>query len=569
MPTLKHRRKNALDDLADGVLRLVADRERLLDQFGPTLNLLQQHDEHLRRIAQMVETSPINQLSAQLAEMAKPADELGRTVAEMNAHWRSVLDHVNEMARLPREAVAQAETIAEAFRRSMPVLPKLDPAAFGGAWSEDLAESLTRLHERATGIAAQPEGVTLDDVEALAGDIGTVTAVTPPEAQAAVNTWLRIVMSFVLGALVVNPAQEALRHAVVKLLVVLLVIAGDSTLPTPPQPPVLRQPEVLAPLSPPAEPFDDGAWRLGALPEIVRRAGPKASERVLEFFTAEIRNPNTRAAYDKATSRFFTWCQGHKLELVTITPFAVATYIEKMQGAFSTSTVKQHLAAIRRLFEFLVVGQIVPSNPASSVRGPKQHIKKGQTPGLKPDEARHLLESINVADLSGLRDRALLAVMIYCFARVSAVVNMDVADVFGQGRRRWVRLHEKGGKRHELPLHHKADEYLNAYLEATGIADARRSPLWRTMTRRRALSGRRMSRVDVFRMIKRRVRAIGLDDATNCHTFRATGITAYLLNGGSLERAQAIAAHESPRTTRLYDRTVDEITSEDIDRIKI
>ena len=171
--------------------------------------------------------------------------------------------------------------------------------------------------------------------------------------------------------------------------------------------------------------------------------------------------------------------------------------------------------------------------------------------------------------MAGRRDRALLAVMVYSFARVSAVVRMDVEDYYQQGKRWWLRLHEKGGKHHALPVHHTAEAALDAYLDAAGIAAEKDAPLWRTLTRQRELSGRRMSRVDVFRMIKRRVQVAGLGTAANCHTFRATGITAFLLNGGTLERAQAIAAHESPRTTKLYDRTADEVTVEDIEKIGI
>ena len=119
-----------------------------------------------------------------------------------------------------------------------------------------------------------------------------------------------------------------------------------------------------------------------------------------------------------------------------------------------------------------------------------------------------------------------------------------------------------------MPVHHKAEASLDAYLDAAGIAAEKDAPLWRSMPRPGRMGARRMSRVDVFRMIKRRVTALGLGEA-NCHTFRATGITAYLLNGGTLERAQAIAAHESPRTTKLYDRTDDEVTVEDIENIGI
>ena len=311
-----------------------------------------------------------------------------------------------------------------------------------------------------------------------------------------------------------------------------------------------------------------GGWEIAGLPPLVRRAGPKAAERLVEFFTAQIRNPHTRAAYGVAVRRFFAWCDEQGLALAQISPIAVATYLDAMQDTYSAPTVKQHLAAIRHLFDYLVVGQVVPSNPASSVRGPTYIVRTGKTPVLQPEEARLLLASIDGPDLAGLRDRALLAVMVYSFARVSAVVRMDVEDYYQQGKRWWLRLHEKGGKHHAVPVHHKAEASLDAYLAAAGIVDEKGAPLWRTMTRGRELSGRRISRVDVFRMIKRRVTAVGLGEA-NCHTFRATGITAYLLNGGTLERAQAIAAHESPRTTKLYDRTADEVTVEDIEKIGI
>jgi len=308
-----------------------------------------------------------------------------------------------------------------------------------------------------------------------------------------------------------------------------------------------------------------------ALPALVATAGPKASRRFVEFFTANIRNKNTREAYRRNVTAFLAWCETETgLALDMIEPTVVAAYVGKLlKDGLSKPTVKQHLAAIRMLFDWMVVGGILEMNPASSVRGPKYVIKKGKTPVLTPEEARLLLDSIDVTELKGLRDRALLAVMVYSFARVSAVVGMNVDDYYQQGKRWWLRLHEKGGKHHELPVHHKSEEYLDAYLRTAGIADQKGTPLWRSMTKERELSESRMNRQDVFRMIKRRCHQIELGAAANCHTFRATGITAYLLNGGTLEHAQVIAAHESPRTTKLYDRTSDEITLDEIERIGI
>jgi integrase len=169
-----------------------------------------------------------------------------------------------------------------------------------------------------------------------------------------------------------------------------------------------------------------------------------------------------------------------------------------------------------------------------------------------------------------LRDRALIAVMTFALARVGAVVAMRVEDYFANGKRWWVRLHEKGGKRHEMPAHHKLEAFLDDYIKAAGIGDEGKSPLFRSAARRTGtLTATAMHRIDAWRMIQRRAAQAGLEVHIGCHTFRATGITAYLENGGTLEKAQAMAAHESPRTTKLYDRTGDEITLDEVERIVI
>ncbi|MCE9531537.1 MAG: tyrosine-type recombinase/integrase [Planctomycetes bacterium] len=163
-----------------------------------------------------------------------------------------------------------------------------------------------------------------------------------------------------------------------------------------------------------------------------------------------------------------------------------------------------------------------------------------------------MLDSIETDTVAGLRDLALIGVMVFSFARVGAVVALNVEDYFQQGKRWWFRLHEKGGKRHDVPAHHKADEYIDAYMISAGFGDGKTTPLFRTIDRHRRLTHNRMTRREVLAMVKRRARAAGLPAHISCHTFRATGITTYLLNGGTLEKAQQIAAHESPRTTKLY-----------------
>src|SRR6266446_2402671 len=299
------------------------------------------------------------------------------------------------------------------------------------------------------------------------------------------------------------------------------------------------------------------------VPMLIADAGDQAARRFLEFFAATIRNKNTRMAYYRAVLQFFAWCDHHKLgQLAEIEPLHVAAYIEALQKDVAKPSVKQHLAAIRMLFDWLVTGGIVAMNPAHAVRGPKHVVKRGKTPVLTPDEARALLDSIDTATVIGLRDRALISVMTFTFARVGAVVDMRVEDYYPQGKRWWVRLHEKGGKRHEMPAHHKLEQFLDEYLAAAGIREAGKTPLFRSAVGKTGvLTDKPMNRVDAYRMVRRRTAEAGFKIKLGCHVFRGTGITAYLEAGGSLENAQAMAAHESPRTTKLYDRTGDEINA--------
>lgn len=308
---------------------------------------------------------------------------------------------------------------------------------------------------------------------------------------------------------------------------------------------------------------------------------PKAAKRVLEFFTAQINNDHTRKAYLNATRRFADWCAAHGLaQLADVQAFHVAAFVKNLQGEFSPPTVKQHLAALRMLFDWLVTGHVLDVNPAHAVRGPKYVVKKGKTPVLTADEARELLDSIETVRkkpdgteepaLVGLRDRALIAVMVYTFARINAVLQMKVRDYFVQGRRGWVRLHEKGGKEHEVPCHHNLEKLLDEYIAAASIAGQPDAPLFQTAAGRTGqLTGSPMWQQDAYRMIQRRATAAGIETRIGNHTFRATGITAYLKNSGKLEVAQHIANHESPRTTKLYDRRQDEISLDEVERIAI
>ena len=175
-----------------------------------------------------------------------------------------------------------------------------------------------------------------------------------------------------------------------------------------------------------------------ALPALVAAAGDRAGLRFLEFFAAAIRNPHTRRAYARAVGDFLAWCERHGVpSLAAVQPLHVATWVEVQTRTHAAPTVKQRLAAVRHLFDWLVTGQVVPANPAASVRGPAYSVRVGKTPVLAPEEARTLLDSIDVTTPVGLRDRALIALMVYSFARVGAALGMRVEDAYVQNRRLW------------------------------------------------------------------------------------------------------------------------------------
>ena len=307
------------------------------------------------------------------------------------------------------------------------------------------------------------------------------------------------------------------------------------------------------------------------VPALVAALGDQASWRYVEFFAANIRNPNTRRAYARACSRFFGWCEDRGLTLTTIRPFDVGEWIEQLQENHEAAGVKQQLAAVRMMCNWLITGQVAPVNPAAAVRGPKLVVKTGKTPVLDGKEWHTLIDSIPTETVRDLRDRALIATLTYSFARITAALRMKVEDLRPKRAGWQIQLHEKGGKEHATPCHHALADALRAYIDAAGIAEDRKGWLFRTSPRHNAtvLTEQPMAQADAWRMIRRRAAAAGIMAPIGNHTFRATGITAYLGNGGVLEHAQSMAAHESPRTTKLYDRTQERLTQDEVERIRL
>jgi site-specific recombinase XerD len=254
-----------------------------------------------------------------------------------------------------------------------------------------------------------------------------------------------------------------------------------------------------------------------------------------------------------------------------VQPRDIAAWVEVQQQECAAPTVTLRLAAIRHLFDWLVMGQVVPVNPTSAVRGPSHVVTAGKTPVLAPEEARLLIDSIEVTMIAGLRDRALIGLMVYSFARIGAALGMKIEDVFTQNRRLWVRLREKGGKSHAIPCHHKLEAYLTAYIDGAGLAVDPKGPLFRAIGRGkgRPLTRTALQQAEAYLMIASRAAAAGIATKLGNHSFRATGITAYLKNGGTLEKAAQMANHASTRTTQLYDRRREELSLDKVERIRV
>jgi site-specific recombinase XerD len=317
------------------------------------------------------------------------------------------------------------------------------------------------------------------------------------------------------------------------------------------------------------------AVRKDWLPAVIEDAGPKASRHFVEFFAVPISNPHTRTAYLHATRLFLDWCGRQGLRLEEVSPIHLALYRELLSRGDldgkrrSLPTMKQHFSALRMLFGWLVEKGVLPANPAREVKTEKFHRGEGKTPAISVDEMHELLESFNTESVVGLRDRALIGVMAYTFARVEAVVDLRVKDYFQSGRRSFVRLREKGGKEKEIPAHHMLEQFLDEYIVAAGLARDPDGPLFRTAAgKTKRLTGRPMRRTDAWAVVRRRCEDAGLVGAYSCHSFRATGITTFLENGGTLETAQYLAGHADSRTTKLYDRRAQRVTREDVERIR-
>ena len=281
------------------------------------------------------------------------------------------------------------------------------------------------------------------------------------------------------------------------------------------------------------------------VPALIGDAGDQAAIRFIEFFTANIRNPNTRAAYARAVADFFGWCERHGVgPLPDIQPVHVAAYVEELTRSYAAPTVKQRLAAVRMLLDWLVVGQVVPTNPAAAVRGPKHVVTKGKTPVLSPEETRQLLDSIPSETITGLRDRALVELLYGSGVRVGELVALDVRDV--EFRRGEIRVWGKGGKERAVPVLPLASKAIQRYLDLCPFSLSPDGPLFV------GVKGKRLS-PRIIQLVMERLRgALGLPESATPHALRHSFATHLLGHGADLREIQELLGHTSLSTTQIY-----------------
>jgi integrase/recombinase XerD len=310
-----------------------------------------------------------------------------------------------------------------------------------------------------------------------------------------------------------------------------------------------------------------GNWEI--TPRLVDQAGGNAQFAWEELFSAELRNPHTRRAYLHAVRQFLVWCELQTLELRHVTPGLVGTYYDQLLTSIPTK--KQHLSALRCFFDRLVLRHAVVLNPASSVRGERYQLVEGKTPEITVDQERALLSSIHQTGVEGLRDKAIIAILIYTAARIGAVAGLKAGSIVHDGGQRYLRFLEKGGKLRDIPIRDDLGCYLTAYLEAAGHGPAPpNTPLFRRLTRKsRDLKPTAMTADDMGRMIKRRMGTIGLPVLLSPHSFRVATVTDLLSQGVSLEEVQQLAGHADPRTTRLYDRRQKKVMRSVVNKISV
>jgi len=303
---------------------------------------------------------------------------------------------------------------------------------------------------------------------------------------------------------------------------------------------------------------------------LVTKAGCRTEKHFLDFF-ATLSN-KTREAYFLAARDLLNWAENTAGidQLTDITSAHIDAWRDQLEvRKLSTNTIRLRITAIRRLFNWLAADNTLPTNPAAFTKQPKP-TRTIPTPILSLDEIQRIIARIPCDTIGGLRDRALIGVMVYAFARISAALNMNVEDVYTKGEDLWIRLHEKRGKLHEMPCHHNLKAWLITYIEETGIASDPNGPLFRHLDRQsQKLSEIRLVPQDALKIVRHRAAMAGIETPGLCNrSFRASGLTAYLQHPeATLETAQRMAAHDDPKATSRYGQNDNLVKLDDVEKI--
>lgn len=288
-------------------------------------------------------------------------------------------------------------------------------------------------------------------------------------------------------------------------------------------------------------------------------------------------NRQTQDAYYFGLKRFFDYLESTRLQdILHVSGHHFGGFIRSLETVTETGltdaraqTVRSSMAAVRGLFDQFIVEGLLKTNIAKSVDLPKIAREKGTTPVLTGETFNEIIDAIPLLTHADYRDRALIALMGYSLFRISAALRMQVSDYFIRGDIRYLKSTEKRTKSHEMPVHDVLKHYIDDYLLHTGLIDQPDAPLFQGSTPHGGhLKGRAFTRNAALRMVKRRARAANYFGPVGNHSFRATGITNYLAKGGELEEARKMAGHKSAETTRLYNRNVDLVDLDEVNRIE-
>ena len=306
-----------------------------------------------------------------------------------------------------------------------------------------------------------------------------------------------------------------------------------------------------------------------SVPGIVAAHGAHGRFAWEEYFVGKLRNANTRATYLIAVRRFLEWVESSGVELPSITPGMVGQYFDQHPGSIPTK--KLHMSAIRGFLDVLVLRHVIILNPALSVKTERFSVIEGKTPEITVDQARRLLASIDTDNLVGLRDKCIIAVLIYTAARAGAVAKLRIKDIADEGNQWSLRFQEKGGKQRSIPIRHDLQQLLLSYLSIAQLLEAHKdAPLFRTVLGRTGrLTENPISGIDICRIFKRRASQTGLSNLISPHSCRSCTATDLLLQGVPLEDVQHLLGHRDARITNLYDRRQRVVTRNIVERISV